>query len=185
MNLMSSPLVYVLINKIIKIIIFTKIMKPVAKLLRSTGLLSTLYLDDWFLIAPSYQKCVTNIDMTIKLVTSLGFIVNNQKSVLVPSTSCKFLGMIIDSHSMTLSLTSEKRLRIRTELEEFINIKRCKIRKYAQLVGLLVSACPAIDYGWLYTKELERSKFLNLKHYNDYDRYMNFPHLSFQILNGG
>lgn len=155
--------------------IFTKIMKPVAKYLRSTGLLSTLYLDDWLLLGQSYQDCLTNIETTKELLISLGFIVNEEKSVLVPSQSCKFLGMIINSSNMTLSLPNEKRIRIHSELEEFTKLNRCKIRKYAQLVGLLVSACPAVEYGWLYTKELERCKFLNLQDHNDYDRLMNIP----------
>ncbi|XP_052754135.1 uncharacterized protein LOC128201377 [Galleria mellonella] len=56
-----------------------------------------------------------------------------------------------------------------------INIKRCKVRKFAQLIGLLVSACPAVEYGLLYTKQLERHKFLHLKKDQNYDKYMSLP----------
>lgn len=84
--------------------------------------------------------------------------------------------MIIDSNKLHIALPAEKRLRIKSELENFIKLKRCKIRKFAQLVGLLVSACPAVEYGWLYTKEMERCKYLNLKHSNDdYDSFMTIP----------
>lgn len=157
--------------------IFTKLMKPVTKILRSIGLLSTLYLDDWLLIGDSYQSCLKNIDMTRNLLTSLGFIINEEKSYLIPSQSCKFLGMIIDTHAMTLSLPNEKRLRIKSELKNLLKLKRCKIRKFAQILGLLASACPAIEYGWLYTKEMERAKFINLKNHNNYERFMNIPNV--------
>lgn len=36
--------------------VFTKLMKPVAKLLRSAGFMSTVYLDDWFLVAQSFVR---------------------------------------------------------------------------------------------------------------------------------
>lgn len=41
--------------------------------------------------------------------------------------------------------------------------KHCKILKFAQFLGLLTSACPAVKYGWLYTKLFERTKFLALR----------------------
>lgn len=156
--------------------IFTKIMKPVTALLRCAGFLSTLYLDDWLLLGRNHNQCMININVTQKFLMSLGFIINEEKSILIPSSSCKFLGMIIDSHNFRITLPSEKRLRIKTELQELLQLSRCQIRKFAQLVGLLVSACPAIEYGWLYTKEMERIKFLNLRECNDdYDSFMNIP----------
>lgn len=155
--------------------VFTKITKPIVKLLRSAGLLSTLYLDDWLLFGQSQEQCLNNIKFTRQLLISLGFIINEEKSVLKPMTSCKFLGIILDSHNFRLSLPIEKRSRIKNELEPFLKLQHCKIRQLARLTGLLVSACPAIEYGWLYTKEMERSKFLNLQGHDDFDRKMNVP----------
>lgn len=41
------------------------------------------------------------------------------------------------------------------------------------MTGLLVSSCPAVEYGWMYTKELERQKYLHLQRNNDnYDSVM-------------
>lgn len=37
--------------------IFTKIMKPITKLLRLKGLLFVVYLDDWWIVAESFEKC--------------------------------------------------------------------------------------------------------------------------------
>lgn len=155
--------------------IFTKIMKPVVKLLRTCGFLSTIYLDDLLLIGRSHNDCIENVNFSIKLIKSLGFIVNEEKSALIPSTTCKFLGFIIDSQKLQILLPKEKRINIYLQLQTMMNLKRCKIRKFAQLVGTLISACPAIEYGMLYTKELERTKFLNLKNDNDYDKYMTLP----------
>lgn len=156
--------------------VFTKISKPIVKFLRSQGFISTIYLDDLHLIGNSYEECISNIFVTKKLLFSLGFIINEEKSRLIPTQRCKYLGFIIDSFKFELSLPYEKRQRIKTELLKFKHIKSCTIRRFAQLVGLLVSACPAIEYGWLYTKEFERCKYLNLLHdQNYYEKIMHIP----------
>lgn len=54
--------------------IFTKILKPVIYSLRKEGLFSVIYLDDFLLIAPTYNQCLKNISITMKLLSSLGFI---------------------------------------------------------------------------------------------------------------
>lgn len=44
-------------------------------------------------------------------------------------------------------------------------------------MGLLVSVCPAVPYGWAYTKQLERAKYLALIEAQDnYEATMSLPH---------
>lgn len=156
--------------------VFTKIMKPVVRLLRSLGHLSTIYLDDLLLIGNSHKACLENISDTVKLLNSLGFLINNDKSSLNPKTQCKYLGFIIDTERFQISLPVDKKEKIKSMVQKFRHIKRCKISDFAQFLGLLTSACPAVEYGWLYTKGFERAKFLNLKVKNDnYDDYMTIP----------
>lgn len=53
---------------------------------------------------------------------------------------------------------------------QFRDIQCCKIRKFAEFIGILVAACPAIRYGTLYTKAFEREKYLALERSNgNYD----------------
>lgn len=152
--------------------IFTKLLKPVVKLLRSAGYLSTIYLDDILLIGRSYNECANNVNVTLNLLQALGFIINWEKSNLTPSTSCKFLGFIINTHTMQIGLPTDKQHRVKKELESFAKRSRCKIRRFAELIGLLISTCPAVEYGVLYTKEFERQKFLNLLPDNNFDKMM-------------
>lgn len=142
--------------------IFTKIMKVVAKHLRSLGFTSVIYLDDILCIESSANKCKENINETISVLEWLGFRINYKKSNLTPSTSCHFLGFIIDTQKYAIMLPDEKRKAIHKLLVEFLDLKRCSIRKYAQLIGKLISACPAIEYGWMYTKILEKEKIFQL-----------------------
>lgn len=137
---------------------FTKLMKPVIHCLRSKGLLSVIYLDDILCIGNDAESCRNNINVTCGLLEQLGFIINTEKSCLLPSTTCKFLGFVLNSENMTLNLPNEKRISIYDHVVKFLKKDSCKIREFAKLIGILVSSCPAVEYGWLYTKILESFK---------------------------
>lgn len=64
---------------------------------------------------------------------------------------------------MTLSLPIEKRINILNFVRDIARKKYIKIREFAKFLGVLTSACPAIPYGWIYTKGFERAKFLALR----------------------
>ncbi|XP_033214398.1 uncharacterized protein LOC117171315 [Belonocnema kinseyi] len=143
--------------------VFTKLMKPVVSYLRRLGYSSALYLDDFLLFGDTYQDCEVNLKTTKELLESLGFIINLKKSHLNPEQRCKFLGFIYNSKSMTLELPSEKRSHIHKQLEIFSKLLQCRIRVFAQFLGSIVACCPAIKYSWVYTKDLERQRFLALR----------------------
>jgi len=53
---------------------------------------------------------------------------------------------------------------------------RCSIRDFASMIGSLISVCPAVQYGLLYTKKFEREKFLALVRCNeDFSAFMEIP----------
>lgn len=142
--------------------VFTKILKPVVQFLRSKNLLSVIYLDDMQCFGRTYDECKDNINTTVTVLQTLGFIINYEKSYLIPNTVCQFLGYIFDSRNMVMYLPNCKKLKIMNMLNHFIQLRSCKLREFARLLGLLISACPAIDYSFLYTKVLERYKYLCL-----------------------
>lgn len=138
--------------------VFTKLLKPIVAFLRSRGYTSVLYLDDKLMIENTLQKCLNNIEKSTALVTKIGFSINVDKSNLIPTQKCKFLGFILDSNRFTIELTPEKRTPIVEVLKSLLHKSFCKIMDLASLIGKLVAACPAVDYGFLYTKVLEREK---------------------------
>lgn len=142
--------------------IFTKILKPVLSFLRKYGYLSVAYLDDILCIDPDFCSCKENLLTTIKLLETLGFIINWKKSVLTPNRKCQFLGFYVNSERLTLELPETKRLKILELIKQLDKKRQCRIRDLAIFIGNLIAACPAIKYGWLYTKQLERTKYLAL-----------------------
>lgn len=149
--------------------IFTKIMREVITKLRSSGHKSVVYLDDILFIGDSYHECIDNVHETLKLLQYLGFVINFQKSSLNPQQECKFLGFNFDSRSLSFSLPVDKRNNIIQLVKRFLQLPRCSIRGFAQLIGTLVSACSAVKYGLLYTISLERQKYLALLKNDDYE----------------
>lgn len=152
---------------------FTKLMKPIIQNLRSEGIICVNYLDDFLILGNSEKECFKNVSKACELLKSLGFIINGEKSSLKPETKFKFLGFFFNTLELSIELPIEKRVRIRQKISYLRKCKRIKIREFAQLIGTLTSACPAVKYGWLYTKKFERAKFLALSQNNEnFDAFM-------------
>lgn len=147
--------------------VFTKLLKPVSTYLRNNNIILTCYLDDSLFFNNCQHKCKKDIHIACKLLQDLGFIINPEKSVLIPSQTCKYLGFILNSTDLTLSVPQQKQIAILDRIKLFKQICTCKIREFSQLLGTLNSICPAVPYGWLYTKVLERQKYLALLKSND------------------
>ncbi|XP_066600758.1 uncharacterized protein [Prorops nasuta] len=158
--------------------IFTKLLKVPIRVLRGRGFKNVIYLDDCMSIEHTFDRCSENVKHTKELFESLGFIINYRKSRLIPSQQGIFLGMSIDTVKYCISLPTEKRKQLTELVEKFLHIKSCTIRNFAHLIGKLVAACPAVEYAWMYTKNLEKEKIFQLI-MNDYkfDRRMSIPEL--------
>lgn len=142
--------------------VYTKIMKAVINKIREFGILSIIYIDDLLLIGNSYDSCKTNFNYVKNLLEKLGLVINYQKSSQEPNKKCKYLGFVINSMELTLELTDDKKRRITSLIQQFKNRKYTKIRDFAKLLGTLNAACPAVAYGSIYCKRLERQKYLTL-----------------------
>lgn len=140
------------------------------------GITVVAYLDDFIIIGSTEAQCFRHTEITTDLLTSLGFIINKEKSKLKPAKVCKYLGFIFNTENMSLGIPNDKRTKIFSAIQDMKQMKACKIRHFAKFVGYLVSVCPAIKYSQLYTKCFEREKFLALKSSNqNYNRWMKLP----------
>lgn len=145
---------------------FTKILKPVVQQFRSQGITCVNYLDDFLIFGETCLDCKNKTEIAVKTLKYLGFVINYEKSVLNPSKTCKFLGFILHTDTLKIELPPDKREKIIKNIKYFKNKTEFTIRKFAQFVGLLVSACPGVKYGWLYTKLFEREKLIYLQKNN-------------------
>ena len=142
---------------------FSKILKVPFKVLRMKGYISIIYIDDSYLQGDSFESCMENIHQTIHLLSALGFTIHPVKSVMFPSQILTFLGFILNSLNMTISLPEDKQSVILDLCNSALSCKRIKIRTLAKLIGNLVSSFPAVTYGPLYFRHLENSKLWGLR----------------------
>ncbi|XP_018373232.1 PREDICTED: uncharacterized protein LOC108767726 [Trachymyrmex cornetzi] len=147
--------------------IFTKILRPVVAYLRAEGYESVLYLDDFLLLAHSKEACRRNVQAHINTLSKLGFVINFGKSELEPARRRKYLGFVFDSESQSVAIPETRRIKLYSLVSDFSAKSHCSITDFANMIGSLISVCPAVKYGLFYTKNFERHKFLALKGTNN------------------
>lgn len=77
-------------------------------MLRPTiDILCFVYLDDWVVLAESRELCRLALRQSFRLLISLGFLINKEKSVLTPSRSLCWLGVEIDTYYLKWRLPTD------------------------------------------------------------------------------
>ena len=152
---------------------FTKLLKPVYTVLRKKGHVSSGYIDDAYLQGNTYGDCACNVVDTVDLFSTLGLVVHPDKSVFEPTQSLEFLGFLLNSILMRITLTSQKVEKIQSACASLLNkSSRVSIRNVSRVIGLLVSSFPGVMFGPLYYRALERDKVQALKssrgHFDSY-----------------
>ena len=107
------------------------------------------------------------------MLETLGFVIHPQKSTFEPHTSIEFLGFIINSINMTVSLTEKKKLAIQAFCAEVLSAEKNTIRCIAQLGGKFSSSFIAVPEGKLYFRNMDRDKTKALAlNKGNFDKYM-------------
>ena len=104
---------------------FTKVMKPSLAYLRQKGCTVSGYIDDFFIQGNDSRECYSSLEEAVLLFLQLGFHIHPEKSVLIPSQSLTFLGFNLNSVSMTVTLTQEKRDQLESLCTEAMNWENC------------------------------------------------------------
>ena len=96
------------------------------------------------ILAGSTQELIFHRDTVIYLLQNLVFVLNLKKSVLESSQKIEFLGMIIDSIKMEVSLPQEKLVKVMSQCEQVAGSKEITIMDLTKLIGKLGSTGQAI-----------------------------------------
>ena len=134
--------------------LFTRVMKPVKKALRRLGVRISSFLDDFLILAGSYQEAVEHTKLSVDLLQRLGFHINWRKSVVVPQRRLEYLGVILDLENLTFSLPEEKVEKVLSLLRvsEEPSVLRSDLES---LVGFLSFAASYLPLGRLWIKPLQ------------------------------
>ena len=109
------------------------------------------------------DEYMNNINAPIDLLRSLGFSIHTGKSVLIPTRKIEFLGFLIDSKNMKISLTNKKAKYLTLKIKNFLVNKSPNIRQLASIIGSVISIFHLVPPGKMNYRDLEGEKVSFLK----------------------
>ena len=95
----------------------------------------------------------------------MGFVIHPSKSVLTLSQTVVFLRSVILSNHMMLSLTDEKKNKIKTLFINCLHSHQLSIRELARTLGNFVASFLAATFGTLDDRHFEKDKIRGLKYH--------------------
>ena len=143
--------------------IFTKLLKVPFGYLRKQGHSSVVYIDDKYLQGDTPQLCQNNVWDTEKLLGDLGFHIHPDKSVRIPSQRLEFLGFILNSNALTVTLTDKCKQKILDMCRVILQQPCQSITSIAALIGCFIAALLGVKYGALFYRRLEHYKNHSLR----------------------
>ena len=84
-------------------------------------------------------------------------------SETVPTQRIRILGFVIDSVKMIITLTEEKKQKLKTLVLNLIRINKPTIRYLAKVIGTIISCMPAALLGPLFYRYLENNKVTSFR----------------------
>ena len=150
--------------------VFSKVTKPIVQFLKQLGIHLIVYLDDLLLAAPSKDLLLQNLSTVIWLFISLGFLISIPKSVTTPSHCLEFLGFMVDTESMTISLPIHKVQTIQKAAAQLLHQEPMIVKDLAQMIGMLVATKPAVHTGALHYHSLQDLKIQALCRHQSYQK---------------
>ena len=77
--------------------VFTRVMAPVSVWAHQHGVRLRRYLDDWLISNETRDGLIQDTEWLLQLCSTLGIVVNHEKSNLEPSQRVSYLGMLLDT----------------------------------------------------------------------------------------
>ncbi len=132
----------------------------------SDGVDGLHYLDDFLLFGdPDSQQCEQALQSALARCDTLGVPVAQRKTE-GPSTTLTFLGLELDTTSLTVRLPPAKLDRLRREIQRWEGLKSCSKRELLSIIGQLQHACCAIRPGRSFLRRMiELSKCVRELHH--------------------
>ena len=147
--------------------IFTKLLKVPISTLRKLLIRIVIYIDDMIIMAKSPDEAIEARDTTIYLLETLGFRINYKKSILLPSQELQFLGVTVNSKTMTFSIPKEKLQKLKQTCRETLNSSKLSVRDLTQVMGRLRATAIAFSPAPLQLRSIQNLVKVSLRRGNN------------------
>ena len=149
--------------------VFTKLLKPVLARLHHQGVRFVMYLDDMPVMSQSREELGRQLAQIASLLESLGFVVNKDKSQLLPVQTIQYLGFLVNSREMKIRLTEEKIVQITIACRKAREKGSLSVRELARLIGKMTVTLPAVHPAPLWYRELQCLKNQTLQRSHSFE----------------
>jgi len=149
--------------------VFTKMLKTPVAYLRRMGIRLTIYLDDVLIMNQTREGALRDCKNALEVLQGLGFLINLEKSVTIPTQEMEFLGFLVNSIKITLSLPIKKVQKIQKLCRQVLEYNTISVRKLSVLIGNLTASIQAVLPAPLHYRHLQSVKNQNLRVSLDYD----------------
>ena len=126
---------------------FTKLVKPIVGFLRGKGIRLIVYPDDFLILNQSKERAERDYIVVSELLQEWGFLINEEKFIGDASQVRKFLGLIVDSVNLSLSLRQDKVRQIIELCRAASTRTFSQLRDIAKILGSLAWAVQAIPFA--------------------------------------
>ena len=124
--------------------IFTKLLRPIVKLVRSKGIRMVVYLDDGIVVVSGLNKA-KEVSLWVKsMLEKAGFVLNMEKSKLMPAKLGSWLGFEIDLEEGKICIPKRKIEKLKEQLEVAISKNYLDAKSIASIVGRIISMSIAV-----------------------------------------
>lgn len=133
---------------------FTKITSVVTAYLRMQDVTLASYLDDWLMLNFLIQILLEQRDKTLNLLMDLGFIINLDKSFLVPSQIFTYIGCLFNLALGTVQPTLDRIQKLELAIHQLVGGK-ITARHYLHILGIMASCIELIPYARLQMRPMQ------------------------------
>ena len=129
--------------------VFTRVFAAVSAWAHTRGIRLLRYLDYWLVLSSSEKKAKESIRELLSVCHTLGIVINENKSDLVPSQSAKYLGMTIDTGAGKVFPSLASVEKFLTVAERFCTMQSPPAQLWQVVLGHLASLERLVPHGRL------------------------------------
>ena len=130
--------------------VFTKIVSVVAAYLRTLGIRLAVYLDDWLIVNQNKRQLLSDRENCLNLLKSLGFLVNKEKSTLIPTQTLIYLGGLFHLDKGLIYPTQERIVELNLLTQE-----KASAFMFLHLLGIMASCVQMIPNARLFMRPVQ------------------------------
>jgi hypothetical protein len=114
------------------------------------------YLDDWLTNQSSFLATRAHMDIIVQLTQSLGWVINQKKSALLPTQQFLYVGVFYDLHLGLMFPPVERFKALQTEIGKAVEQSHFPLQKWQSILGSIQSMADQVPLGRLHVRPLVR-----------------------------